>query len=320
MNDARLCLEILNQNVDEHSAIPVISFCGDPYNVAREAWQARAWMHNSRPLDSAANLFVGVSAFHPIDGNSLRMDAFLSRKKECFSGLLAVMIDDIGDGLGSKLPMSAVKLDPTWMVETSPNNYQAWYVLGHPCKDRNLAEAFIDSLVTHGLSSPTDPGMRGVSRVGRLPCGVNGKAKYAGFATRLVDVSEDARFSLEEIAMAYSMAMPTGTPKARLPTKPLQDGMGAVSAICEIIPKLLVLEGRVISSQNQYGWAGIVCPWFEEHTERDISGTAYVLPGETNNFAGGFKCHHGHCQNRTISDVIRWAEHRVSLLEIKHGK
>ena len=49
----------------------------------------------------------------------------------------------------------------------------------------------------------------------------------------------------------------------------------------------------------------VVCPWANEHSSNDTTGTAYFEPSATNGFAGGFKCHHAHCSHRSIVDIFR---------------
>jgi len=44
-------------------------------------------------------------------------------------------------------------------------------------------------------------------------------------------------------------------------------------------------------------WVDMQCPWIDEHTAKVNSGTAYRI-------GGGFKCHHGHCMDKGIRQVI----------------
>jgi hypothetical protein len=52
----------------------------------------------------------------------------------------------------------------------------------------------------------------------------------------------------------------------------------------------------------------VVCPWVNEHSGNDTTGTFYFEPSPSNGFAGGFKCHHAHCADRNIGDVFRLLE------------
>jgi hypothetical protein len=65
-------------------------------------------------------------------------------------------------------------------------------------------------------------------------------------------------------------------------------------------------------------WHSITCPWVNEHTDRADSGTAIADPSPDNNFAGGFQCHHGHCEGRTMSDMWLWVRCLSEILERKH--
>ncbi|MBL0283463.1 MAG: hypothetical protein IPQ01_05890, partial [Zoogloea sp.] len=46
----------------------------------------------------------------------------------------------------------------------------------------------------------------------------------------------------------------------------------------------------------------IICPWHDGHTGKGTTGTAYFEPAEQNDMRGGFKCQHGHCADRNITD------------------
>lgn len=48
----------------------------------------------------------------------------------------------------------------------------------------------------------------------------------------------------------------------------------------------------------------VVCPWADNHTKGDTTGTFYFDPSVSNGYAGGFKCHHAHCDGRSIADVF----------------
>ena len=50
----------------------------------------------------------------------------------------------------------------------------------------------------------------------------------------------------------------------------------------------------------------VICPWRYTHTDGDKSGTAYFEPSADNCWAGGFKCHHGHCRDHDIQTLIRF--------------
>lgn len=62
-----------------------------------------------------------------------------------------------------------------------------------------------------------------------------------------------------------------------------------------------MVKGR---AADGVGW-DVICPWIDEHTGREDTGTAY-WPA-----SGGFKCHHGHCETRNWRDLRQYCEDRV---------
>lgn len=306
------CLRILAERLPADTALPTIHFGGDPapdtsaLAASRARWLANAWTPAvTRALPSKHNLFVGISAFHPPTGTPIMPGKYIRRSKDNFAAMMAVMIDDLGDGPGAKIPKHRMRLAPTWLVETSPGNHQAWYVLSEPCTDRDYAEAFIKALIADGLASDNDPGMAGVSRVGRLPGGINGKAKYGGsFQTRIADWNPERRFTLAQIQAGYYMRSIVVAPP-RQAVKPPPGGAADVLAAC--VPVILEYAGRFLEQRTGTVWHPMICPWRNGHTNGDISGTAYAYPSAENHYLGGFHCHHGTCTGRNIGDLRRWA-------------
>ena len=56
------------------------------------------------------------------------------------------------------------------------------------------------------------------------------------------------------------------------------------------------------------GGLHVICPWADRHSANDTTGTFYFEPSASNGYIGGFKCHHAHCDGRTIGDVFRLME------------
>ena len=97
----------------------VCGFAGDPNEDRIGKWSVKpvgAGWPKPRVLRMGGwNTYVGVSRFKAVDGR-------VRRRKVQFASLDCVMIDDLGDGPGAKLPMSRLKIAPTALVETSPDN------------------------------------------------------------------------------------------------------------------------------------------------------------------------------------------------------
>jgi hypothetical protein len=76
-------------------------------------------------LTLGANNYFSLAVFQPDDAGQYR------RLKARFHALHAVMLDDIG----TKVAMERLTLRPSWLLETSPGNYQAGYLLREPLTD-----------------------------------------------------------------------------------------------------------------------------------------------------------------------------------------
>jgi hypothetical protein len=294
--------EMFSTMPDDASAI-LAGFVGDPYNPPQYAWGRRPWTFGRQPslnIHRDANTYTAVSSFHADEKGEYR------RRKSQFARLHGVMVDDVG----TKVPTGRICLPLSALVETSPRNYQGWWFITP--SDRSDSSAIsarlIEALVEAGMTSDgTDPGMKGVTRYGRLPVGVNGKAKYVQelgkpFRVRLAEWHPERRYSVEKIAAAHNLSL-------TLPARPIRDlRPGEASARVETFEQLMqLLASAGLYRESHDGWHDIVCPWVDTHTDRAETGTALREPAPSNNWAGGFRCHHGHCEARTIADIYRWA-------------
>lgn len=287
-------------------ALWVTGFREDPALVSHYKWGGQPIPPMSKFIRPNHNNYVAISSF------TAGSDGAIRRRKANFGRLFMVMIDDIG----TKISPEKLLLTPNAVVETSPGNFQAWYFLATPESDRDRAERLIKGLIASGLTADgADPGMNGVTRYGRLPVGINSKGKYVSmlgypFEQRLVVWSPVERFTLDEIAAGYGvdLTMPMAPKKRTAAIK--QSARLALPADHDGDPLLELLERADLYLDSIPGLDGahhIVCPWVHEHTDEDPSGTAYFEPSDDNGWHGGFKCHHGHCQHRTIADLDNFA-------------
>lgn len=275
------------------TAATLHSFTGDPVKDGK--WNAMPWrMGKVLPtLNPFANNYVCVSCFHAAADNKYH------RRKVQFATLHAVMIDD----LGTKLPMSDLKMTPSCLVETSPGNFQAWLFLEKPLTTVSAAETLINEMIRVGISTQMDPGMKGVTRVARVPVGANGKAKYRGeggkvWQQRVHEANLELRYTPAQIAEAYGLDL---TPRREAPPPaPPRTGIDVERAT---IIKWLKLFGLHVEEQRP-GYHSIICPWADAHSDKGTTGTYYMEPEALNSFHGGFICNHGHCSERDISDLV----------------
>lgn len=271
----------------------VAGFPGDPAQTEPRNWAGRPILRGIPAfIQPANNNYICVSTF--------RRDAEggWHRRKADFSAMHAVMVDDVG----TKVPAERLVLKPSIMVETSPGNFQAWYLLDPPETDPVRADLVVKRMIEAGLSADAkDPGMRGVTRYGRLPIGTNGKAAYvqqlgAPFVQKVKIWNPSHRVSVDEIASAYGLNLQPDPPPQFRPLPP--------SRVADSLLPTLDRYGLYLGPISSFpGGHYITCPWIHEHTNRDPTGTAYFEPTEANGWHGGFKCHHGHCMDRGIREL-----------------
>lgn len=251
------------------------------------------------PFHPDANTFFTISTFHPdpVTGRS-------RRRKVQFDRTWVIVLDDVGlrglTGTSAKVPADKIKLKPSYAIETSPGNWQLGYILDGGDTRGGKVNALLDALVANGLvSDGSDPGMKGVTRYVRLPVGKNTKAKYGsqGHTHVLGSWRPERKYTLEEIADAYGV-------RAQLDAAP--DELNAPVAgnfdpDNDWLAEVLIDAGVVQGFDDQKKLWHVTCPFIEEHSNREDTGTAYL--GE-----GRWTCHHGHCLERDhneFTDKVR---------------
>lgn len=287
----------------EDGKVQAIAWGGSPYDQSRDKV---APDHNN---------YLCISTFRPGEDGKVRRRTALHDKT------FALMIDDVGE----KVPTDRVRLAPTFKIQTSPNSQQWWYVLDRPETSGPRVKALIDNLINAGLMTDNrDPGMRGVNRYGRLPFGINTKAKYlradGSYPTvHLVEAPNwSARPSIEAFAQAFGVSL---DPPAPVELSSAPDRVEA-ERFNRALLGALVTDG-LYKEDRGGGKHEITCPWVHEHTGEADNGTAvfeagYIDPSTGEIYMlGGFKCHHGHGEDVTLRDVVTLLHNRghdVSML------
>lgn len=272
-------------------------------------WNGGRWGDLKRPMPPDWNTYYCISLFRPSDDP--KDHGKPRRRKALHHATHVIVFDDVGDG--QKVPRENVKLPPSYALETSPGNHQLGYKLVTPETDARKVERLLDGLIAKGLATDgKDPGMRGVTRMVRLPYGTNRKAKYGpdGFSCVLRGWHPERTYTLDQIAEAHgiSLAAPQHSGAAR-PRLALQDSQRR--DLAEATLTALDTMGHIIGEDpNAPGKWHIRCPWQDQHTAGDDSGTAYFEPGYVDRSTGeisetgGFKCHHGHCEHKHLHDLV----------------
>jgi hypothetical protein len=264
----------------------VCGFSCDPADAARQ-WRGEHAARRLNTLLPSTNNYYAVSAF-----------SGQNRQKGEFAALHVIVFDDVGAGASAKVPPERILargLQPSYRLETSQGNEQWGFILAVPETDLARAEAAIDGFIKSELTADgKDPGQSGVTRYVRLPVGRNTKAKYGpgGFSCQLTEWAPTRRYRLDAICAAWGIDLAgaaLGAAAGRRQPRP-DAGEDDLLAAMEHL-------GLVLREDRNSRTVHIRCPFLHEHTGGGETGTAYLSDS-------GFKCHHGHCQDRKTPDFI----------------
>lgn len=234
------------------------------------------------------------------------------RGESSFGHGLALMVDDIGDGLGAKgnLTVEAMSsiLPPTAVVETSPGNYQLWYFFDQPQADMKRFKAFLVCFVLKVLTERGgDTTIRDVSRYGRMPYGINNKRVTGGafkygdgkYQPHIVSAEYSRRYQMDDIAKAFDFAieMPSAREEIRVEGDELKyDALWLAMGI-HLLSLAKAGEGtRGDVVKNMSGKYRIKCPWGGEHTNQDPYGAYIRGPIHGADYEYVFGCAHDTCR------------------------
>ncbi len=187
-------------NNDLGDACPLLaSFEGNPANISGKAWMGWPWQGEvdlDHSLPACANNYFSLAVFRPDEAGQYR------RQKTRFHALHAVMLDDVG----TKVAIERLNLAPSWMLETSPGNYQAGYLLREPLRDGAIADRLMGAVIAASLCDPGANGPR--ARLARLPVAINGK-HTPPFHCHMEVWSPQLRYSIAELVNGLELEMPT---------------------------------------------------------------------------------------------------------------
>lgn len=268
---------------------------------------AKGWVRGHDFSSGNVNHYFTLSTYHPEDSN-------YKRTKNQFWRAYGVYFDDIGTKGTCYERLNACR--PSYVIETSPGNYQTGYLFDKPVEDLALVEDLVDAAVKSGLG---DPGAKGPSsRLGRLPCAINGKYDPY-FQCKLVEWYPERRYTIDQIYQGLKLERVEAATKVPLvksgSTSPSQaTSVYSPRAAVNPVISALRLKGLHKNSLGD-GKHDVTCPWVHEHTGKIDSGTAYFEPNEQLPY-GAFKCFHGHCTERKLHDFLE--KLGVSFLDAKH--
>ncbi|MDB3929462.1 RepB family DNA primase [Paracoccaceae bacterium] len=277
---------------------------GDP---TKGGYTARRADQATTNLAPTANNYVNCSSFYHGENGSLRA------LKGQFAACHFLMLDD----LGTKVDLDRFKdFDLSWLIETSPSNYQAGIILSEPITDGPVAERLLNGLIDAKLC---DAGAnQPLTRWARLPVAINGKPAHqtengAPFQCRLIDWRPEHRYSPEAIVEGLQLKLaPAGRPKkTKVSGKSL-----IIRSADEGVHTPAPTENSVIAALKDHGLYktplgegkhDITCPWVNEHTDAIDHGTAYFEPDDQY-ASGGFKCQHSHGDQYRLGELLDFLE------------
>lgn len=287
-------LDALAAGLPAEERLILCGFMGDPNTAGPSAWKPRPW-RPGRDLDLGRNWngYVTVASFGRAGDGSFR------RRTETFAAGRALMVDDVG----TKVDRSVVEsLAPSARIETSPGNEQWWYFLDTPEPNAARFDGVIRAFISGKLLG-ADPGMSGITRVGRIPGFVNGKPAHNGWRAKTLELT-GRRFSIDELLGHFELKLNgQRVARERLLTEQAIERNAAYAAAY----KWLEQRGQLKRHEpDASGWTEMTCPWVGDHTGGADTGAAIREPADENDYYGAFRCHHGHCIDKGWAEMTDW--------------
>lgn len=274
----------------------ITDFTYDPGAIPSDrhlsAWKGD-WASRYNLSAEPSNQYFTISIFNPDEEGVAR------RRKALFLRTRVIVLDDVRE----KLSIEAARLlpEPSYILETSKGSEQWGYILTTPEANRARVENLLDGLVANGLAPDgKDPGMKGATRYVRLPEGYNLKASKANpdgspYRCRMLEWHPERTVTMEDIAAPFAVDLDAQRREGRV------DGAANVPDH----PLLQIPDIIHVKEVRSDGRFDITCPWVDEHTDADDSGSAIFTNDDG---TAGFKCHHGSCQGRHFGDVVRFVD------------
>lgn len=281
--------------------------CSKSGNPSTGGWPANRANKVAEHLSSESNNYVGCASYYPTDDGSIKA------RKAQFAACHFLMLDD----LGTKVPIDRLaNFELSWLIETSPGNYQGGIILAKPLTDGAVAEHLLSAVINAGLC---DAGATGpLSRWARLPVAINGKKKHTDatgnpFRCRLIEWRPDKRYTPTEIIDGLQLervlagrtksASKYSEGTARAISK---DGDEILTPKAAVNPVVAALKARgLYKTPLGSGKHDVTCPWVHEHTEELDTGAAYFEPDEFYS-VGGFCCQHSHGNKYKIRALLEF--------------
>ena len=133
-------------------------------------WPCRRADQVAAGLAAGNNNYLSCASFYPGDDGS-----FKARKAQ-FAACHFLLLDD----LGTKVPLDRLDgFELSWLIETSPGNFQGGIILAEPLTDGPAAVRLLNAVIDAGLCDAGSDGTRPTKarlgqRIGRMPLSADG--------------------------------------------------------------------------------------------------------------------------------------------------
>jgi hypothetical protein len=196
--------------------------------------------------------------------------------------VLFMMLDDIGTK--SKTP----PLAPTWILETSPDNFQ----YGYAFSEQPTKGEFTAAVKAIAAAGYTDSGATNAVRNVRLPGSINLKPGRDNFEAKLVEFHPERDYTLGDICTALGVTPAPADTNYYAPIRLADNGGDDVLAWMND-------QGMVLSKINGEGWLSVTCPNNAEHTDGNPEGRYKPLDRS-------YCCLHSHCVDFGSQTFLDW--------------
>jgi len=287
--------------------VHVNSFMDDPSAIANDR-RGICWATNHYgPWATAGGLpegnqYFDIATFYRAEDGTIR------RRKALYLKCHVFVLDDVAE----KIPEELARLlpPPTWILQTSADSYQWGYKLNPALAGRFMD--YLESEVCNAqdiligsdlVPSGRDPGMRGVTRLVRLPEGINTKASrlvdgWLPFKCKLTYWNPDAETTLEAIIAPFKGE---GDSLDMVRNDAVIGDQGQLDV--EGHPVLDLLSNLTRVGVGEYK---AMCPFTDNHTEIDYSNTDAIIYTKEHGKAA-MKCHHGGCADKGLRALMAWS-------------
>jgi len=299
--DAQEFLDTVFADVPEGETVLIAKQRGQGFSNTTHPGRAfESWLNRGK-----AALYFNIATVRVPDEDD--EDDYLRRRSEDCQAVYCMVLDDINeDGCFYKLRKGKefigppIKVEPSWILETSPGNFQWGYIID-PTEELSRFSALMDTMAD---AMYTDGGAKGFNRLMRIPGSVNTKPGRDNFKAVIHAWNPDLSFgTVDDLAQAFDVEI--GVVKARERHTKVSAMEVLDLEVDDPVADWMFDNAMVIDDDDE--WLTIECPNCDSHTTGD--DTARYSPlgrgGDKWQMQRGFKCFHEHCAD---FDFLGWVK------------